>query len=380
MLDMEIKDYINENRDELFKILKELCLIPAPSHMEQERARYCKAYLDGCGAENVYIDDALNVIYPLNCENSDEITVIVAHTDTVFPDTDPMPYVEENGKIYSPGVGDDTACLSVLLLTAKYFAQKKLVPPKGLLLVCNSCEEGLGNLKGTRQIFKDFQGRISRFISLDSTLAGVAHDCAGSHRYEIEVKTEGGHSYLAFGNKNAISEISKIVNAIYNIDVPKKDGYKTTYNVGGISGGTSINTIAQSAKMLCEYRSDDKECLEIMQNKFETIFENARTDGVIVNVQKIGDRPCSDIDKEKIDNLKNIIVPIIEKEINREVVFKTSSTDCNIPLSMGIPALCIGSYYGGGAHTREEWIEKDSLPTGLAVAIKVALKITEVSL
>lgn len=377
---LDIKEYIDENTDELFKLLKDLCLIPAPSHMEQERAKYCKAYLDGCGAENVYIDDALNVIYPLNCKNSNEITVIVAHTDTVFPDTDPLPYKEENEKIYSPGVGDDTACLAVLLLTAKYFTQKKLFPPKGVLFVCNSCEEGLGNLKGTRQIFKDFRGRISQFISLDSGLSGVADNCAGSHRYEVEVKTEGGHSYQAFGNKNAINEISKLVSAIYSIDVPKKEGHKTTYNVGGITGGTSINTIAQSAKMLCEYRSDDKECLEIMQNKFEAIFENARTDGVIVNVEKIGDRPCSNIDSEKIENLKNIIVPIIEKEIKREVIFKISSTDCNIPLSMGIPALCIGSYYGGGTHTREEWIEKESLPIGLSVAIKVLLKISEVSL
>ncbi len=375
-----IADYIKKNENELFRLLKELCLIPAPSHKEEKRAEYCKNYLEACGAKGVYIDEALNVVYPLGSENSDKITVFVAHTDTVFPDTEPMPYIEDDGKIYCPGVGDDTASLAVLLMTAKFFIENNIVPQNGVLFVCNSCEEGLGNLKGTRQIFKDYAGRISQFISYDSNLDVIADDCAGSHRYKVEVKTQGGHSYLAFGNKNAINELSKIVNAIYNISLPQKEGRKATYNVGEIAGGTSVNTIAQSASMLCEYRSDDKDLLAFMQAKFEEIFKVAETEGVTVQVNKIGDRPCSDIVSDKIDKLKEMIVPIIENEIGKEVKFATSSTDCNVPLSMGIPALCMGVFYGGGMHTREEWIEKQSLPIGLSVSIKTALKLLEVSL
>lgn len=376
----EIKAYIEENRDDLLQTLKELCAIPAPSHFEQQRAEYCKNWLEKAGASGVYIDEALNVIFPLNCENSNEITVFVAHTDTVFPDTEPMPYRDDGKNIYCPGVGDDTASVAVLLMLAKYFVEKKLTPDKGILFVCNSGEEGLGNLKGTRQIFKDFEGRIAQFISLDSNLDRISDRCAGSHRYEVEVLTEGGHSFQKFGNANAICELSKIVAQIYSIEVPKKEGCRTTYNVGSISGGTSVNTIAQSAKMLCEYRSEDRECLEFMQKEFEAIFEAARSEKVRVNVSKIGDRPCSNIDDSEIQRLRDILKPLIEDVIKAPAILKSASTDCNIPLSLGIPAICIGVYYGAGSHTREEWVEKASLALGLEVAIKAAAELTEVRL
>lgn len=368
----QMKNYIRNNEQLMFKTLQELCAIPAPSCFEQERAVYCKQWLENAGARGVYIDDALNVIFPLNCEISDEITVFVAHTDTVFPDTEPMPYLDDGEKIHCPGVGDDTASLAVLLMLAKYYVEMKIMPPKGFLFVCNSCEEGLGDLKGTRQLFRDYAGRIGRFISFDSNLNVINDNCAGSHRYEVEVLTEGGHSFQRFGLPNAIAELARIVERIYSIEVPKKEGFRTTYNVGSITGGTSVNTIAQNAKMLCEYRSEDKDCLAIMERKFVQIFEDARKEGVQVNVRKIGDRPCSDIDAEKIEKLKSMLKPIIENVIKAPVTVKSASTDCNIPLSMGIPALCIGVYTGAGSHTRQEWVEKASLIPGLEVAINVA--------
>lgn len=373
----EIKNYIRENETLMLQTLKELCQIPAPSGMEQDRAVYCKKWLDEKGAEGVYIDSALNVIFPLNCEGSNELTVFVAHTDTVFPDTEPMPYVDDGEKIHCPGVGDDTASLVVLLVLAKYYVEKNIKPANGFLFVCNSCEEGLGNLKGTRQLFKDYEGRIGQFISFDSQLGYANDDCAGSHRYEVEVLTEGGHSFQAFGKANAIAELSKIVTKIYNIEVPKKEGRRTTFNVGDISGGTSVNTIAQSARMLCEYRSEDRECLAIMREHFLSIFEAARSESVQVNVSLIGDRPCSNIPSEELEPLRNVVRRVIEDVTGKPVTFKSASTDCNIPFSLGIPAMCIGVYIGGGAHTREEWVEKESLIPGLEIAIRVAAALTE---
>ena len=302
---------------------------------------------------------------------SDDITVFVAHTDTVFPDTEPMPYIDDGERISSPGVGDDTASLTVLLYAAKYFAENGIDAPRGVMLVCNSCEEGLGNLKGTRQIFKDYEGRIGRFISFDSSLSNLADRCVGSHRYKVEARTRGGHSYGAFGNKNAIAELAKIINDIYSIEVPKLENTKTTYNVGVIEGGTSVNTIAQSAAMLCEYRSDNEECLAIMKESFERIFEKANTDEVAISVTQVGDRPCmGKVDTNEIERLALIYSEIISETLGNETKRRSSSTDCNIPLSLGIPAICVGIYRGGGAHTREEWIEKASLPQGLEVGIK----------
>ncbi len=375
-MDKRIRDYIGENSELMYKTLEKLCLIPAPSNFEHKRAEFCKAWLEEQGAKGVYIDEALNVIFPINCCQSNEITVFAAHTDTVFPDRAPMPYYDDGKKIFCPGVADDTASVVVLLLTAKYFIENRILPQKGIMFVFNSCEEGLGNLKGTRKLFEDFENRIAAFITLDSVL-DVVIDCAvGSRRYEVNVFTEGGHSFNKFGNPNAIAVLSYIINEIYKIQVPKKEGTKTTYNVGVIEGGTSVNTIAQSAKMLCEYRSDDKESLEFMKGKFEEIFHKAGSMARLT-VNSVGDRPCGDIAPWKIENLKKITVPIIEEAIGKKVTFTSGSTDCNIPLSLGVPSLCIGTDIHEKTHTREEWLDKESVKTGLFIAIKTAIQLTD---
>lgn len=372
-MEEQIRGFIQQNQAKLLQTLAELCRIPAPSHFEQARAAYCKAWLEAAGATGVYIDAAQNVIFPLNCENSCDITVFVAHTDTVFPDKEPMPYRDDGERIHCPGAADDTASVAVLLMMARFFVEKRILPPKGILFVCNSCEEGLGDLKGTRELFRIYQGRIGRFISFDSDLNTVNDHCVGSHRYEVQVHTRGGHSFGDFGRKNAIAELAKLVDAIYNLEVPKKEGARTTYNVGEISGGTSVNTIAQNAGMLCEYRSDDRECLAVMQRHFERIFREADSEQVQVRVKQVGDRPCEAIEQERIRELKATVVPVIEGVIGCPVAFASSSTDCNIPLSLGIPALCVGVNRHAGIHTRQEWVEKASLVMGLEIAIRLGL-------
>ena len=374
-MDAQIRNYIAENTPKMMDTLKELCAIPAPSHSERKRAEYCKAWLESVGAKGVYIDGAMNVIFPINCEGSDEITVFAAHTDTVFPDTQPMPCVDDGVRIHCSGAEDDTASVAVLLYMAKFFVENMICPEKGIIFVCNSCEEGLGNLKGIRQLFADHAGRIARFISFDSELDLIADKCVGSHRYEVEVTSEGGHSFGDFGKENAIARLSEIVAEIYKTEVPQKCGTHTTYNVGTISGGTSVNTIAQSAKMLCEYRSDDRECLGMMQRRFKGIFDAARTDEVQVRVTCVGERPCSDISAEKIAALKASVIPVVESVIREKVKLISMSTDCNIPLSLGIPALCVGVNTHYGIHTREEWVDKASLTTGLEIAIKLGVSL-----
>lgn len=374
-MNQKINGYISKNSELIYKTLKDLCFIPAPSRFEQQRAEYCKQWLENYGADGVYIDEAWNVIFPINCSESNEITVFAAHTDTVFPDKEPMPYYDDGEKVYCPGAADDTASVVTLLLTAKFFMENKILPQKGMMFVFNSCEEGLGNLKGTRKLFENFEGRITAFVTLDSVLDVVVDRAVGSQRYEVSVFTEGGHSFGKFGNRNAIAEISRIITEIYKIKVPEKQNTKTTYNVGIIEGGTSVNTIAQSAKMLCEYRSDDRECLEFMKKEFERIFAEAakRTE---VKVDLVGDRPCSNVDPHKIEQLENKIVPIIEEAIGKKVDFVSGSTDCNIPLSLGVAALCIGTDIHEKTHTREEWVDKESLKTGLFTTIKAGLALT----
>lgn len=377
---MTIIKYAERHKEDILELIRKLCKIPSPSFHEEKRAAFCKNWLESIGAEGVYIDEVNNVIFPINCEKNNEITVVLAHLDTVFPDMDPMVFKEDDGRMYCPGIGDDTASVAVLLMVAKFFVENEITPEKGVLFVYNSCEEGLGNLIGTKQLMKNFEGRIKQFVSFDSNINVMNDRCVGSHRYEVEVATEGGHSFQAFGNKNAIAELSKIVAELYKIVPPTREGIRTTYNVGSIEGGTSVNTIAQSAKILCEYRSDDAAYLEVMRQKFQEIFEAAKSDEVSLKVTQIGERPCANVDQKKQEQLSATCKRVIEGVIKEEVIVKSASTDCNIPLSMGIPAVCIGVYKGSGSHTREEYIEKNSLETGLEVGLRTVFTLLEVAL
>lgn len=369
-LDQSVLAFLEQHRQEYIDDLKELAAIPAPSHHEELRAQWVKNYLEKHGAKNVVIDEALNVVFPFHAEGCNELVVFNAHTDVVFPDTTPLPVHEENGRLYAPGVGDDTANVIALLHMAVMAMEMDLKPKTGILFVFNSCEEGLGNLVGTRQIMKDYEGRVARWIAIDGEYDEFVNKAVGSKRYEITIETEGGHSYGAFGNRNAIRYMSAMIDTFYNMKVP--DYGKTTYNVGMIQGGTSVNTIAQKCTMLFEYRSDDLRGLAVMDKLFDSVIEMYRNMGVTVTVEKVGDRPCMAADVD-MDALNGQIMEVGEL-YGIHMVGQPGSTDCNIPLSLGIPAVCFGVYRGFGAHTREEWIDLESTRLGMKVLASLLME------
>ncbi len=360
----KLRKFFEQNHQELVDLMVTICQIPAPSNQEEKRAAFCKQWLEKIGAKNVTIDKALNVIYPMNCEGSNEIVAVMAHSDTVFPDLEPMPLRIEEGKIFSPGIGDDTANVAIMLMVVKFILENHLTPKGAMMFVVDSGEEGLGNLKGCRQIMEDYAGRIKEVIALDGTYTSMVTGAVGSMRYRVEVLTEGGHSYGHFGNRNAIHLLSSMIGTLYDMKVP--EGGRTTYNVGTIEGGTSVNTIAQQASMLYEFRSDCKESLEIMDRFFQSVVESYRAMGITVNVELLGLRPCTGkVDPKKQENLIERcrkVMTYYTKET--QIGTGAASTDCNIPLSLGIPAVCFGGYVGHKGHTRQEFVELDSLRTG----------------
>lgn len=372
---MDIGRYAKESYEEVFHLLSNLARIPAPSHHEEKRIAYIAKWLRELGESNIIIDDALNVIIPWGDIDHKPLIVFMAHTDVVFSDTDELPliYDEQEKKLRCPGVADDTANVCVLLMAFKYLFLNNIVPEDcAILFVANSCEEGLGNLKGCRKIIEKYGERIHHFYTFDGTAGRVLKRSVGSVRYKVEVRTEGGHSYNAFGNKNAIDYLSAMIQDLYKVKVPTVG--KTTYNVGTISGGTSVNTIAQNAEMVYEIRSDYQESIEAMIHHFNSVIECYKSKDITVNVEIVGERPCMGmVDEEQQKLVMQKAADALKRQYGMEAVFNSGSTDCNIPLSIGIPSTRLGTVISAGHHTREEWMKPESLITGINLALDLIL-------
>ncbi len=368
------EEYFDMSCDEQKDLLLQLCRIPAPSGMEDMRAEFCLDWLDRNGVRGAYADEAKNVVIPFGCGGEKPVIAVMAHTDTVFPDTVPFS-VEVDGDIARcPGIGDDTASVSALMILARYYGMIFSESEIGILFVLNSCEEGLGNLKGAKQILKTYGSRMKALLSIDGTAESVVDRSIGSERYRVSIKTEGGHSFSCFGNKNSIAEAASLINDLYTIRVPETDNVRTTYNVGTISGGTSVNSIAQNAEFLYEFRSESGKCIDEMRSLFfETVGRHGSYD-VMINVETAGIRPCmGSVDMEIQREVSEICADSVRKAYGFSPNFRSGSTDCNIPLSEGIPAVSFGCYKGRGSHTREEYIELSSLRPGLsAIAMTIS--------
>lgn len=359
-------------REETLELLRTLGKIPAPTRKEDRRAAFCRDWLLAQGAEDVTVDKAKNFICRIGCEEHEDLIVFAAHTDIVFPDTETLPMHEENGKLFAPGISDDTSNLVNLMMSVKYLLKNQVKFKYGILVVCNACEEGLGNLDGTKELFKFYGSRIKAFYSFDGYMSQCCNTAVGSYRYKISCKTAGGHSYADFGEPNAIEILCGLVEELYKIQVP--DEVKTTYNVGCIEGGTTINSIAQECSMLYKFRSASQRCLEIMEEKFNQTVDTCRNSGGELTVELLGIRPGNGpLDMDRLNRFTQQSADVISSFCSENIDFSAGSTDSNIPLSLGIAANTIGTVLGGSAHTREEWIDTSSLIKGLGIVLSLML-------
>ncbi|MDR1977226.1 MAG: M20/M25/M40 family metallo-hydrolase [Synergistaceae bacterium] len=375
----DTREYIQEHSSELVDLIKTLCRIPAPSNKEEKRAAFVREWFKKqCGPVDVYIDEALNVVCRVNYSPGAFVSVFMAHTDTVFPDLAPFEPEERDGRLYCPGVGDDTANLALLMLAARYVLTRKIPSEEGVLFVANAGEEGLGNLKGCRKLMEEYAGRVKQLVSFDGRLGNLVNRAVGSRRYRVRLAAQGGHSFSCFGNTNAIHLLSKLIADLYSVTPPSCPGGPTTYNVGSVTGGTSVNTIAETAEMLYEYRSTDREGLAFMEREFREAVERHRAAAKSLEVEFLGERPCTgDLDPIAQGALEQKAEDLIRAVIGKDPEKHAASTDCNIPLSQGIPAISLGGYYGEGAHRRDEFIELASLPKGFELVLGLILRCME---
>ena len=373
----EIMEFVDAHYEEAVALLEELGRIPAPSHQEDLRAAFCKNWFEKNSlADEVRIDEAKNVIASFGLDRYRDIAVFMAHTDIVFDDLTPLPMKREGNILFAPGIGDDTSNLVNLMMGLKYLSGQKSRLSKAVLIVANSCEEGLGNLDGCKQICRDYGDRITDFYTFDGYLGQLTSIPVGSHRYRIRVFGEGGHSYLDFGSSNAIHNAARIICALYDIQPPSQKF--TSYNVGRISGGSTINSIAQEAEFLYEYRSESEECLQIMKAEMDKVFGSFRDEGIKTEISLLGVRPgLGLIDKDAYAAWTDDNIALLRESYDGELDLGAYSTDANIPLSEGIFANCIGTVAGGDAHKREEWVDLTSLPAGMRIVISFIDKYME---
>ena len=372
-----IMDFVAAHTGEAVTLLEELGKIPAPSHQEDKRAAFCRDWFTAnSNADRVWIDDAKNVIAAFGLDRFHDIVVYMAHTDVVFDDLTPLPMRREGDILYAPGIGDDTANLVNLMMGLKYLSSECGRLRKAVLIVANACEEGLGNLDGSKQICRDFGDRITDFYTFDGHMSQCTSIPVGSHRYRITVRGEGGHSYLDFGSSNAIRIASELICALYRIEPPTEKF--TSYNVGKISGGSTVNSIAQETEFLYEYRSESENCLQQMKEAMESVIAGFVQEGKEIRVELLGIRPgLGNIDKQRFDAWTKDNIALLKESWTGETDTGAYSTDANIPLSMGIFANCIGTVVGADAHKREEWVDLKSMPTGMRIVISFIEKYLE---
>ena len=375
MIKAAAEQFARENVKEAQNLLRTLGKIPAPSHDEGRRAAFVSEWFKSQGFKDVQIDAAQNVICKLGPQDGD-LVVFAAHTDIVFPDTAPLPMREEDGRLYAPGIGDDTANLVNLMIAARHLARREDELTQGVLIVANACEEGLGNLDGTKALFAAYGGRVKAFYSLDGKLGHCCSGAVGSYRYRVTCRTAGGHSYANFGNANAIECMAHLIEDLYAVKLP--ESARTTFNVGRIEGGSTVNSIAQYAAMLYEFRSPSQECLDYMKVQFDAILDANRNRGGEFAAELLGVRPGDGaLNREALQAFTARTLDVIRSYYDGELTVTPSSTDSNVPLSLGIMANTLGTIVGMGAHTREEWVDLSSMETGLKIALSLMLTAQE---
>lgn len=356
----QVDRHLERNVDYFTKTIMEVSSIPSPTGFEQEKAEFILDRLLEIGAEDAYIDEAGNVIYLHNVKKDEKVPVYCAHIDTVFQGTEEIePKIIDN-KLYAPSAGDNSSNVSGLIVLIKMLIELNIELPTGMIFAFNVGEEGLGNLKGIKYIVEKWKERISEVVAVDGGSNDFVNKAVGSKRYSVTIEAEGGHSWKDFGQSNAILTASTIIQALYEQDVA--NGPKTTYNVGLIEGGTSVNSIAGDAEFMIDLRSESQPHLDQLDEAFNQIVKSENRNGIKAELTLRGDRPCSTIGEET-EIQKRIIK--VRDSLGLETTFHSASTDANIPLSVGIPAITFGTREGDKAHTIHEYVELDSLEAGI---------------
>ena len=370
------------------KNLIELTEIPAPPFMEEKRGVRFMEMLKTAGVDSVWIDEVGNVLALRKGKKGGKTVVFEAHLDTVFPIETDVKVKMKGDTLYAPGIGDDTRGLSMVITVLEAMNQAKVTTEADVLFAGMVGEEGLGDLRGVKHLFKNGDRKIDSYIAIDGGDIGRINNMGlGSLRYRITFNGPGGHSWGAFGLANPHHAIGKAINYFDEAaGAYVANGPKTSYNVGRIGGGTSINSIPFESWMEIDMRSVSPQRLLNMESILNEQMQRAladynktvnKGDLLTVNVEKIGDRPSGELG----ENLPLILKAIAATNyFDAKPTLTRGSTDSNIPIALGIPAITIGR--GGqsaNAHSLDEWYLNDE-SGALAIKLSMLILIAEAGL
>jgi len=358
-----------------------ICQIPAPPFHEEARGKELKRLFEGLGLHDVRIDAAGNVIGVRQGKAAHPNLVFAAHLDTVFPEGTDVHVKVEGSVLKGPGIGDDCRGLAMMLGVIRALNEAHVETPGTITFVADVGEEGLGDLRGMKQLFGEtLKGQIDKFISVDGTGLGITNIGVGSNRYRVTFKGPGGHSFGAFGMANPIQAMGRAIAKIDAFEVPTQP--KTTFNVGRVGGGTSVNAIPFEAWMEVDMRSSDAASLKDLDTRFNAALkqaveeENKRWNNrgpVSVSAELVGLRPAGQT-PEKSAIVQTALA--VSRAMNINETLREGSTDSNVPMNMGIPAITIGGGgSGSGAHALEESFDTHDSWRGTQRAILLAISL-----
>ncbi len=353
--------------------------IPSPPFGEAQRAAFIRERFDIEGLQQVEIDDLGNVLGCLPGKGEKRPLIVSAHLDTVFPfDTD-LQVRREADKIFGPGIGDNSLGLAGLFGLLWALRENGDEPRRlagDLWFIANVGEEGLGDLRGMRAVVDRFGEEPITYLVLEGMAFGmVYHRGLGVQRYRISVRTAGGHSWVDHGRPSAIHELAALITQLTAIPLPKRP--RSALNVGVISGGTSVNTIAAEAHLELDLRSEGSEELNELVRQVEQVVRRAEKPGVRASLEMIGQRPAGKLASTHplVRLTKQVLSQRKMQEHGIRPNLTIGSTDANIPLSRGLPAVTIGLSSGFGAHTSNEYIHIQPLFLGLEQLVQIVERI-----
>jgi acetylornithine deacetylase/succinyl-diaminopimelate desuccinylase-like protein len=342
--------------------------IPAPTFAEAQRAAYVAREFKALGLSDVEIDELGNVFARRSGRGTYRPILVTAHTDTVFPADTDLTLQRQPERIVGPGLGDNSLGVAGLFALAETLDTAKVITSGDLWLAANVGEEGLGDLRGMRRVMERFKQVAATIIIEGMAFGHVYHEAIGVHRLRLTASAEGGHSYTHYGRPSAVHGLVRLAARLADLQLLTQP--KTTLNIGQISGGTSVNTIARHASLELDLRSEDPKVLAALVGQVENLTHAANAAGLTLTSAITSQRPAGAIPRNH--PLVQLAVEALHA-VGAKPTFERGSTDANIPLSLGLPAVCLGLCKGGNAHRPDEYIETAMLENGLKQLLLVVL-------